>query len=104
MQPMTIFTRGLLLALLMAALPAPALAQGSAPELRAQRAMVAPTLDGVLDDQAWAGQPVGSENWVSYNPLRGEPGQQRTRVWVAYDDDAIYFAFRCFDPEPGGIR
>ena len=42
--------------------------------------------------------------WVSYNPLRGEPEKQRTSVWVAYDDDAIYFAFRCFDDEPGKIR
>ncbi len=79
-------------------------AQEAAPELRAVRADVAPKMDGLLDDVAWSGQPVGSENWVSYNPLRGEPAAMRTRVWVAYDNDAIYFAFRCFDPEPGRIR
>ena len=79
-------------------------AQEAVPELRAVRADVAPKMDGLLDDVAWSGQPVGSENWVSYNPLRGEPAAMRTRVWVAYDNDAIYFAFRCFDPEPGRIR
>ncbi|MGE3404286.1 MAG: DUF5916 domain-containing protein [Vicinamibacterales bacterium] len=93
-----------LLALALTLLAVPAAAQTAAPELRALRATVAPRLDGVLDDAAWTGQPVGPEQWVSYNPLRGEPGQLRTRVWVAYDDEAIYFAFRCFDADPSGIR
>jgi hypothetical protein len=66
--------------------------------------MVPPKLDGRLDDQVWSGPPLPAENWVSYNPLRGEPEQQRTRVWMAYDDQAIYFAFRCYDAEPARIR
>ena len=90
----------LLFALAFAILAAPAGAQTAAPELRAQRAAVAPRLDGVLDDAAWTGQPVSPEQWVSYNPLRGEPGRVRTRVWVAYDDVAVYFALRCFDDDP----
>jgi len=65
---------------------------------------VAPKLDGVLDDDVWAGEPLPAQNWVSYNPLRGEPEQQRTRVWMAYDDQALYFAFRCYDAEPERIR
>src|SRR5262245_42797234 len=79
-------------------------AQEAVPELRAVRADVAPKLDGLLDDLAWSGPPVGPENWTSYNPLRGEPASLRTRVWVAYDSGAIYFAFRSFDPEPERIR
>jgi hypothetical protein len=35
---------------------------------------------------------------------RGEPARQRTSVWIAYDDEALYFAFRCFDEEPSKIR
>ena len=73
-------------------------------EVQPVRAMVAPKLDGRLDDAVWSGDPLPAENWVSYNPLRGEPEQQRTRVWMAYDDEAIYFAFRCQDAEPGRIR
>src|SRR5512139_2042354 len=80
------------------------LAQGVSPELRAVRADVPPELDGLLDDLVWAGPPLGSETWVSYNPLRCEPGQLPTRAWIAYDDDAIYFAFRCFDPDPARSR
>ena len=66
--------------------------------------MVAPKLDGRLDDQVWLGAPLAAENWVSYNPLRGEPEQQRTRVWMAYDDQALYFAFRAYDADPDRIR
>src|SRR6476469_704127 len=74
------------------------------PELHAVRATTPPMVDGVLDDAAWAYEPMSLEPWVSYNPLRGEPAKQRTSVWIAYDADAIYFAFRCFDDEPGKIR
>ncbi len=34
---------------------------------------------------------------MSYNPMRGEAAQKRPRVWIAYDDAASYFAFRCLD-------
>src|SRR5262245_11593493 len=73
-------------------------------ELHALQAMVAPKLDGVLDDAVWGGEPMPLDGWVSYNPLRGEAARQRTSVWIAYDDDALYFAFRCFDEEPSKIR
>ena len=39
--------------------------------------------------------------WLSYNPLHGDSVPQQTTVWVGYDTDALYFAFRCDDPEPG---
>jgi hypothetical protein len=58
----------------------------------------------VLDDAAWAHEPMPLDPWVSYNPLRGEPASQRTNVWITYDDQAIYFAFRCFDEQPDKIR
>src|SRR5437762_1516194 len=74
------------------------------PELHAVRATTPPKVDGVLDDAAWAHEPYPLEPWVSYNPLRGEPEKQRTSVWIAYDNDAIYFAFRCFDDDPSKIR
>lgn len=81
-----------------------AAAQGAAPELRATRATAPPKLDGILDDQVWDSEPMPLQPWVSYNPLRGEREQQATQVWVGYDEDAIYFAFRCLDAEPDKIR
>jgi hypothetical protein len=80
-------------------------AQGvTSPELHAVRATTPPKVDGLLDDAAWAHEPYPLEPWVSYNPLRGEPAKQRTSVWIAYDNEAVYFAFRCFDEDPSKIR
>jgi len=73
-------------------------------ELHGERAATAPKLDGVLDEAVWAREPIPLEGWASYNPLLGEPARQRTSVWIAYDTDALYFAFRCFDEEPSKIR
>jgi hypothetical protein len=86
-------------------LPAPAPAQTAGPEeLRARRATVPPKIDGLLDDELWSTEPLQLDRWMSYNPLRGEPEQQQTKVWIGYDNEAIYFAFRCYDAEPGKIR
>ena len=48
--------------------------------------------------------PTGQ--WVSYNPNRGDkmPDVYKTDVRIAYDDRNLYFAFHCFDNEPGKIR
>jgi hypothetical protein len=81
-----------------------AAAQDQPTEVRARRAPVAPVLDGVLDDEVWSGEPVPAGTWVSYNPLRGEPAQQQTDVWIGYDEAAVYFAFRCRDTGADGIR
>ena len=91
--------------LVSALLPATGLAQTPArEELHARRATVPPKIDGVLDDELWSDEPLTLDRWMSYNPLRGEPEQQRTRVWIGYDNEAIYFAFRCYDAEPDKIR
>jgi hypothetical protein len=74
------------------------------PDITPARLTVAPRIDGVLDDVAWSGQPLELGEWISYNPLYGDRIAQQTRVWVAYDDAFLYFAFRCSDPEPAKIR
>ena len=63
-----------------------------------------PAIDGVLDDEAWNHDPVTTTEWLSYNPLHGDRIPQHTTVWVAYDDDYFYFAFKCDDPQPAGIK
>ena len=74
------------------------------PVITAQTLEVAPRLDGILDDRAWAGAPVDTDGWRSYNPLYGDSIAQTTRVWVAHDAAALYFAFQCDDPEPERIK
>ena len=72
--------------------------------MRATRLAKPPVVDGILDDEAWTGAPLPAGTWLSYNPLHGEEIAQQTTVWVGYDADALYFAFRCDDPDPGGIK
>ena len=76
----------------------------SSQELRAVRIAAPPKLDGVLDDEAWSGDPLPLDTWMSYNPMRGEAAAERTHVWMAYDDEALYVAFRCLDTQPNRIR
>jgi hypothetical protein len=73
-------------------------------DLTARRVTTPPKLDGVLDDEAWSGGPQTLDPWMSYNPLRGQSELLQTQVWVAFDDKAIYFAFKCLDPDPTKIR
>ena len=72
--------------------------------LRATHLSKAPVIDGILDDEAWVGDPLPTGKWLSYNPLHGDSIPQQTSVWVGYDADALYFAFRCDDVEPGRIK
>ncbi len=83
----------------------PAAAQGDpAQELHARRVSSPPKIDGVLDDDAWSSDPLPLGTWKSYNPMRGEAAAEATQVWIAFDDEAIYFAFRCLDSQPEKIR
>ena len=58
----------------------------------------------MLDDEAWSVDPLPLGQWASYNPMRGEAAAEITDVWMAYDSDAVYFAFRCRDSQPERIR
>ena len=95
-------------ALLPAAGPNAARAQGTAAaagtRLEATRLTSVPVIDGRLDDVAWSSAPLPIGEWKSYNPLYGDTVPQKTSVWVTYDDEAIFFAFRCEDPEPAKIK
>ena len=74
------------------------------PDFHVSRAGMPPKIDGDLSDAVWEGPPLVLEEWVSYNPLRGEKNGPPTEVRVAYDDRYLYFAFHCFDNEPDRIR
>jgi len=74
------------------------------PELQAARVTQPPLIDGALDDAAWQSAPLPTGEFLSYNPLYGSPIQQQTTVWMSYDADYLYFAFKCDDPDPSGIK
>jgi hypothetical protein len=74
------------------------------PIVRAYRVEKPPTIDGLLDDEAWKHAPIETTEWLSYNPLYGDKIPQQTTAWMAYDDNYLYFAFKCDDPDPRGIK
>jgi len=62
----------------------------------------APTLDGRLDDAAWAAAD-SSGGFIQRDPDEGKPASFPTVVRVAFDDAAVYVALRAYDPEPGKV-
>jgi len=69
--------------------------------IRAVRADEPILIDGKLDEKAWQAPP--SNGFIQSDPKDGEPATEKTDVWVAYDDKAIYVAAYCHDSEPGKI-
>jgi hypothetical protein len=70
-------------------------------EVKAKRADEAIRIDGNLSEAVWQG--TGAGDFTQRNPLDGKPASERTEVWVAFDDKALYVAARLFDAEPGKI-
>jgi hypothetical protein len=71
--------------------------------LRAERITGAPpTIDGRLDDEAWAKASVASR-LVQSVPDAGAEATLRTEARVLYDERALYIGIRLFDPDPKTI-
>lgn len=61
----------------------------------------APRIDGKLDDAAWSKAAEISE-FYEVEPTVGPPSVE-TRVYMAYDEDALYVAIHAYDDEPEKI-
>src|ERR1035437_302670 len=59
------------------------------------------TIDGISNEQAW--QRPGFTKLLQQEPNQGEQPTQKTELWVAYDDNAIYFAAKLYDTHPDSI-
>lgn len=68
------------------------------PLLQIWRTPTPPAIDGVLDDDAW--RQASQTSWFGNIRLRGIASQQ-TQASACYDDDRLYFAFRCERVQPG---
>src|SRR3982750_3010628 len=71
----------------------------AARSMRAARLTADITIDGKLDEAAWAAAPVSSDFTQSYPKVGAKP-TDRTEVRVLYDDDALYVGVRMFDAHP----
>jgi len=58
-------------------------------------------VDGALDEETWAGPAI--TGFIQNEPEEGQPASERTHVWLAYDDHALYVAARMFDSKPDEI-
>jgi hypothetical protein len=70
--------------------------------VEALRVTAPPVLDGVLDDAAWQQAAQVEDFHVVVSNEFGRPGE-RSRVFVAFDDDNLYFAARFYDSKPETI-
>ena len=61
-------------------------------------------IDGVLNDAAWKNEPFSTADFYTYNPTTGMIIPQKTKIWLAYDEENIYFAFYCLDDDPAKIK
>jgi len=61
------------------------------------------TVDGLLDDEAWAGA-LALELPYEVDPGENIPAPVRTECFVVYDDANLYVAFRAHDTDPASIR
>ena len=58
-------------------------------------------VDGKLNEKIW--QRPGYSTLIQQDPDQGIPPSQNTEFWVAYDDEAIYFAAEFSDDQPDSI-
>ncbi len=69
--------------------------------MRAVRARKAPTIDGDLNDSCWK-VALPASNFTILNTEK--PSPLKTNVWFAFDDKAVYVAFKCFTTDFSLVR
>ncbi len=80
---------------------------GAAAQERYERsvpqAKSAPTIDGVISPEEWAGAAI-IDDFTQVEPVEGAKPSERTVCYLMCDADNLYLAFRCFDSQPDQIR
>jgi len=73
------------------------------PTAQAHPLSESPRIDGeVLGDPAWQGMTPVSGFW-QVRPFEGRPASQRTEVFIAFSEQALYLGVVCYDNDPSGI-
>src|SRR5689334_7682532 len=60
------------------------------------------TIDGKLDEGAWANAPL-AQDFLQSEPREGEPSAELSQVRVLYDSQNIYFGAYLHDSQVRGI-
>ena len=91
------------LAFILSNLIVPAKAQETPKKsLTAYRVATPPHIDGLLDDLIYSQAEV-ADQFIIYNPYNGVKERFSTKVFVAYDNEALYIAAQMYDPSPDSI-
>jgi len=72
------------------------------PPVEAKRLTGTVSIDGLLDEAAW--KLPQNNGLIQNDPENGVPPRHLTDWWVAYDEEALYAAFRCHDSAPDSIE
>ncbi len=62
-----------------------------------------PKIDGVLENPLWP-QAAVIDQFTQFEPQEGAAPSEKTQVFIGYDRENLYIAFRCFDSNPKAIR
>ena len=73
------------------------------PSVRPERTAAAPRIDGTLDDPVWE-RATRISDFVQQRPLDGAPATEDSEVYIAYDNDNLYFGIRAHYSDPALIR
>jgi hypothetical protein len=76
---------------------------GGAPAFSIPRVEETATIDGRLDEPAWA-RATRLTGFSEYRPVDSQRASERTDVLVWYSPDALHFGIIAHDSEPGSVR
>lgn len=62
----------------------------------------APVMDGKLEESCW-GKAVSATNFFIYDSSN-TPAKYQTTGYILFDDDNLYVAMKCLEPDPAGIK
>jgi len=70
--------------------------------LRIPRLEAQVQVDGRLEESVWSQlEPTG--DFLQTEPDEGAPSSERTEVLIFFDNDKLYFGFKCYESEPDKI-
>ncbi len=70
--------------------------------LEVRRSELPITVDGVLDDEAWAGAVV-ADSFRQVDPVEGDLPTERTELRVLHDGKTLYLSIRMYDSDPSAL-
>jgi hypothetical protein len=74
----------------------------SSKNLKINKISSPPIIDGYILKNEWI-VTDSATNFVQLEPQKGKPASEMTVTYAVYNDQYIYFAFRCFDQQPEKI-